>query len=164
MKELFNKNLSSKAPVVKIVGVVGGNQVDSRIRAVAKKLGREIAKCGYILICGGLGGVMEAACMGAREAGGITVGILPGNNRESANPFVSIPIVTAMSHARNAIIVRTADILVAVDGKYGTLSEIALAKASGKRVLGLYTWDDVPGVEVMESVEEVMREIEAEES
>lgn len=157
--ELNLKGLSSTEPPKKIVGVIGGSQADREIRGVARKLGREIARNGYILVCGGLGGVMEAACMGAREAGGITVGILPGNQKESANPFVTIPVVTAMSHARNAIIVRTADILVAVDGRYGTLSEIALAKACGKRVLGLFTWDEVPGIETVESVEEAIQEI-----
>jgi len=143
----------------KIVGVIGGSRVDRQISEAARELGREIAKRGYILVCGGLGGVMQAACRGASEAGGITVGILPGSHRGTANPFVTIPIVTSMSHARNAIIVRTADILVAVDGKYGTLSEIALAKAIGKRVIGLYTWEDIPGVEPVESVEEAIAEI-----
>ncbi len=152
-EEFFTK------PKRKIVGVIGGARAEREILDVARELGRGIAKNGYILICGGLGGVMTAACKGAHEAGGITIGILPGNNRETANPYVTIPIVTAMSHARNAIIVRTADILVAVDGKYGTLSEIALAKAIGKRVVGLFTWSEVPGVEKVNSVEEAMRKV-----
>ncbi len=147
-----------------MVGVIGGSRVEPQIENLARKLGRGIAERGYILVCGGLGGVMEAACRGALEAGGVTVGILPGDSRGSANPYVSIPVVTAMSHARNAVIVRTADILVAVDGRYGTLSEIALARAVGKRVLGLYTWEDIPGVEAKSSVGEVLREVSAYES
>ncbi len=157
--QLKLKDLSSAKPPKKIVGVIGGAQADREILEIARNLGREIAKNGYILVSGGLGGVMRAACMGAIEAGGITVGILPGNDRGSANPYVTIPVVTAMSHARNAIIVRTADILVAIDGRYGTLSEIALAKAVGKRVIGLFTWEEVPGVEMVESVEEAIQVI-----
>lgn len=157
--ELDLKDLSSAEPPRRIIGVIGGSRADRQICEIARTIGREIAKNGYILVCGGLGGVMEAACRGAKEAGGITIGILPGNHRQTANPFVTIPIVTSMSHARNAIIVRTADILIAIDGKYGTLSEIALAKAIGKRVLGLYTWEEVPGIEVVDSVEEAIQEI-----
>ena len=147
-----------------IVGVIGGNRVEPQVEEIARKVGRGIAENGYILLCGGLGGVMEAACRGAAEAGGITVGILPGNSRRSANPYVMVPVVTSMSHARNAIISRTADILVAIGGKYGTLSEIALARAEGKRVLGLFTWGDIPGVEEKNSSREVIRELTAFES
>ncbi len=154
-KELNMKDFKSFKPRSRIVGVIGGARADRDIKNIAFAVGKSVARCGHILVCGGLGGVMQAACRGAAVEGGVTVGILPGNYSESANPFVQIPIVTAMSHARNAIIVRTADLLVAIDGRYGTLSEIALAKAVGRRVLGLLTWDEVPGVEAMDSVEEV---------
>jgi uncharacterized protein (TIGR00725 family) len=157
--ELDLKDLKCAEPPKKIVGVIGGAKADREILNVARDFGREIARNGHILVCGGLGGVMEAACRGARESGGITVGVLPGHKRETANPFVTIPIVTAMSHARNAIIVRTADILIAIDGRYGTLSEIALAKALGKRVLGFLSWNEIPGVETVESVQEAITEI-----
>ncbi|MBN2407886.1 MAG: TIGR00725 family protein [Elusimicrobia bacterium] len=150
------KDISPAKEKKKIIGVIGGAQADEHMSGIAYELGKEIARNGYILVCGGLGGVMEAACRGAYEAGGTTLGILPGAGKDSANPYVSIPVVTAMSHARNAIIVRTADILVAVDGRYGTLSEIALAKAIGKRVIGLYTWEEVPGVEHAGSVEDAV--------
>jgi uncharacterized protein (TIGR00725 family) len=140
----------------KMVGVIGGARADNEIMNIAEELGKRIAEEGYVLVCGGLGGVMFAACKGARKAGGVTVGILPGRSKKSANRYVSIPIVTSMSHARNAIIARTADILVAVDGRYGTLSEIAHSKALGKRVIGLYTWEEVPGVEQVESAEEAI--------
>ncbi|MCX5781560.1 MAG: TIGR00725 family protein [Elusimicrobia bacterium] len=124
-----------------IIGVLGGNECSGEIGKIAYQIGQEIAKAGHILICGGLGGVMEHACKGAKEAGGLTIGILPGKEKFEANDYIDIPIVTAMSHARNAIIVRTADILVAIGGKYGTLSEIALAKAIDKPVYGLKTWE-----------------------
>jgi len=113
-------------------------------------VGRELARRGAILVCGGLGGVMEAACKGAKDAGGTTVGILAGKERSQANPFVDVAIATGLGEARNAVIVRTADAVVAVGGGYGTLSEIALALRRSKRVVGVGTWD-VDGVEPADS-------------
>ena len=113
-------------------------------------MGRELARRGAILVCGGLGGVMEAACKGAKDAGGTTVGILSGKERSQANPFVDVAIATGLGEARNAVIVRTADAVVAVGGGYGTLSEIALALRRSKRVVGVGTWD-VDGVEPADS-------------
>lgn len=113
-------------------------------------MGRELARRGAILVCGGLGGVMEAACKGAKDAGGTTVGILAGKERSQANPFVDVAIATGLGEARNAVIVRTADAVVAVGGGYGTLSEIALALRRSKRVVGVGTWD-VDGVEPADS-------------
>jgi uncharacterized protein (TIGR00725 family) len=101
-------------------------------------------------VCGGLGGVMEAACRGAKDAGGTTVGILPGTDRAAANPFVDVAVATGLGEARNALVVRAADAVIAIGGGYGTLSEIALALKAGKRVVGLETWD-VEGVEVADS-------------
>ena len=98
-----------------------------------------------MLVCGGLGGVMEAACRGARERGGITLGILPGLDRAAANPHVSVALPTGLGEARNALVVRAADALIAVGGGYGTLSEIALALKAGKRVIGLGTLGDRRG-------------------
>ena len=94
-----------------------------------------------MVVCGGLGGVMEAACRGAKSAGGTTVGILPTLDRADANPFVDIAVATGLGEARNALVVRAADALVAVGGEWGTLSEIALAMRAGKRVVGLGTWE-----------------------
>jgi uncharacterized protein (TIGR00725 family) len=105
-----------------------------------------------VLFCGGLGGVMEAACRGARKAGGTTVGILAGTDRSDANRYVDVALPTGLGQARNALVVRAGDALVAVGGGYGTLSEIALALRRGKRVVGLGTWD-VDGVEVADSPE-----------
>lgn len=123
------------------LAVVGSASCDDRIAALAEEVGREIAQRGAVLICGGRGGVMEAACRGARSAGGTTVGILPGTNRSQANPYVDVPVVTGLGEARNALVVRSADAVIAVSGGYGTLSEIALALKIGRPVVGLETWD-----------------------
>ena len=103
-------------------------------------------------MCGGLGGVMEAACRGAKAAGGTTVGILPGTERSAANEHVDVAIATGLGEARNTLVVRAADAVIAVGGGYGTLSEIALALKAGKRVVGLGSWD-VEGVEAADSPE-----------
>jgi len=123
------------------VAVIGGQRARSEDLAAAEMIGRRLAETGAVLVCGGLGGVMEAACRGAKAAGGLTVGILPGADRGDANPYVDVPIVTAMSTARNVILVRTADAIIAIDGAYGTLSEMALAMDQGKRVVSLGAWD-----------------------
>lgn len=107
---------------------------------MAEEVGRELARQGAILICGGLGGVMEAACRGASSEGGVTVGILPGNSRKQANPYVQIPVVTGMGEARNAAVVKSAQAVIAIAGGYGTLSEIGFALRLGIPVIGLNTW------------------------
>jgi uncharacterized protein (TIGR00725 family) len=104
-------------------------------------VGRLLAERGAVLVCGGLGGTMEAACRGARGAGGTTIGILPGLDRADANPYVDVAVPTGLGEARNALVVRAADVVIAVGGGYGTLSEIALALKAGKRVIGLGTWE-----------------------
>jgi uncharacterized protein (TIGR00725 family) len=122
------------------IAVIGGSECDDDVLELAEGVGRELAKRGVVLVCGGLTGVMNASCKGAREAGGITVGILPGEDRYDANPYVQIPIVTGMGYLRNAIVVRSAQAVIAVDGSYGTLSEIAFALQYGIPVVGLRTW------------------------
>ncbi len=122
------------------IAVIGGSQLTEEEAKLAEAVGRELAKRSAILICGGLGGAMEAACKGAMSEKGITVGILPGHERESANPYVQIPIVTGVGYARNAIVVQSAQAVIAVDGSYGTLSEIAHALQNGIPVVGLNTW------------------------
>ena len=107
---------------------------------MAEAVGRELARRGAILVCGGLGGVMEAACKGASAEGGVTVGILPGDSRQAANPYVQIPIVTGMGYARNVAVVKSAQAVIAIGGNYGTLSEISHALQSGIPVIGLNTW------------------------
>lgn len=117
------------------VGVIGGGVCDNKTEMIAEEIGRELALRGVTLICGGLGGVMEASARGAKRQGGTTIGILPGNSREDANRYIDFQIVTNMGHARNAIIAASSDVLIAVGGEYGTLSEIAIALKMGKRVV-----------------------------
>ena len=124
------------------VAVVGsGGELTTVQRQRAEDVGRAVAEAGAVLVCGGLGGVMEAACRGAQGGGGLTVGILPGFDRDEANAHVDIAIPTGMGEARNALVVRAADAVVAVAGEYGTLSEIALALHAGIPVVGLGTWE-----------------------
>lgn len=125
----------------KIIGVIGAGKADQALLAVAEEVGKLIAHNGAILVCGGLGGVMEAAAEGAKSAGGITVGILPGLDKGHANPYIDVPVATGLGEARNAIIVRAADVLIAIGGEYGTLSEIALSLKTGKKVIGIDTWE-----------------------
>jgi len=124
-------------PYVAVIGPATGTDLERR---AAEEVGRLLAEAGAVLVCGGLGGVMEAASRGSERAGGVVVGILPGDDRRDANPHVSVVLPTGMGEARNALIARTADAVIAVGGEYGTLSEIALALKMGKRVVGLDTW------------------------
>jgi uncharacterized protein (TIGR00725 family) len=124
----------------KIIAVIGAGEPSAEEAKLAEEVGRELARQGAILVCGGLGGVMEAACRGASLEGGITVGILPGDSPKTANPYVQIPIVTGMGYARNITVVKTARAVIAVGGSYGTLSEIAHALQNGIPVIGLNTW------------------------
>ncbi len=124
----------------KIVGVIGSSKADPNIIRLAEEVGAEIAKRGAAVVCGGLTGVMEAVCRGARKEGGLTIGIIPSDDKNDANPYVQIPIVTGMGMGRNVMLVKTADVLIAVGGEFGTLSEIAHALNIGKRVIGLRTW------------------------
>jgi uncharacterized protein (TIGR00725 family) len=123
------------------IAVVGPGRADAREAAWAEEAGAAIADAGAVLVCGGLGGVMEAGCRGARSRGGVTVGLLPGADREDANGWVLLAIPTGLGEARNALIVRSADAVVAIGGAWGTLSEIALAMKAAKPVIGLETWE-----------------------
>jgi uncharacterized protein (TIGR00725 family) len=124
----------------KIIAVIGASQPSAQEIRLAEEVGRELARRGAILVCGGLGGVMEAACRGASAGGGLTIGILPGDSCETANPFVQIPIVTGLGWARNITVVKSARAVIAVGGAYGTLSEISFALQSGIPIIGLKTW------------------------
>jgi uncharacterized protein (TIGR00725 family) len=123
------------------IGVIGGGNVSSKVTETAEAVGREIARRGAVLVCGGLGGVMEAACRGAHAEGGLTIGILPGEDRRAANQYVKIPIATGLGYARNLAVARSSQAVIAVDGSYGTLSEIAFALQGGTPVIGLGTWE-----------------------
>jgi uncharacterized protein (TIGR00725 family) len=122
------------------VAVVGPSEADTGQAQVAEQVGSLLGQRGAVLVCGGLGGAMEAACRGARSTGGTTVGVLPGIDRRAANPHVDIALATGLGEARNAVVARSADVLIAVGGAYGTLSEIALALRAGTPVVGLGTW------------------------
>ncbi|MBN1323252.1 MAG: TIGR00725 family protein [Methanotrichaceae archaeon] len=141
------------------VSVIGGGLCSEEVARLARELGRKIAERGHVLICGGRSGVMEAACQGARMAGGIAVGILPGS-RDDANPYLDVMIDTGMGIARNAIVARSGDVVVALPGGVGTLSEIAIALKMGRTVISLDSWD-VPGVMAAASVEEAVYMIES---
>ena len=124
----------------KFIAVIGGSQCSSQEARLAEEVGRELAKRGATLVCGGLGGVMEAACRGASSEGGVTIGILPGESRQAANPYVQFPIVTGIGYARNVAVVKSAQAVIAIGGSYGTLSEISHALQSGIPVIALNTW------------------------
>lgn len=124
----------------KFIAVIGSGDCSPQEARLAEDTGREIARHGTVLVCGGLGGVMAAACRGATLAGGLTIGILPGDSRRSANPYVQIPIVTNLGEARNVIVVKTAQAVIAIGGGYGTLSEIGHALKNNIPVVGLNTW------------------------
>lgn len=123
------------------VAVCGSATATDRESAWAEEVGRRLAEAGAVMVCGGLGGVMDAAARGATSAGGIAVGLLPGDTREGASPHLTAAIPTGMGEARNALVVRAADAVIAIGGEWGTLSEIALAAKMGKPVVGLETWD-----------------------
>jgi uncharacterized protein (TIGR00725 family) len=128
-------------PAPAYVAVVGPDDASGPEVALAEAVGERLAGAGAIVVCGGLGGVMEAACRGARLAGGLTIGILPGTDRAAGNRFLSVAIPTGMGELRNGLVVRAADAVIAVGGAYGTLSEIALALKAGRPVVGLGTWE-----------------------
>ena len=128
------------------IGIIGSGECVMEVEKAAEEVGRLIARSGAVLICGGLGGVMKAACRGAVGAGGITVGILPGDRADQANEYVQIRIVTDLGHARNVLVVHSSDVLIARGGGFGTLSELAIALKLGKPVVGLHTWDVSPGI------------------
>ena len=123
------------------IAVIGAARAPEAQYSDAVRIGRRLAEAGAVVVCGGLGGVMEAACRGAKEAGGTTVGILPGNDRSEANDFVDVAIATGIGEARNVSVVATADAVLAVGGEFGTLSEIALALKAGTPVIGLDSWE-----------------------
>ncbi|WP_132057864.1 TIGR00725 family protein [Halorussus amylolyticus] len=142
------------------VSVIGGGTVTDEEAAVAQEVGRLLAERGHEVVCGGLGGVMEAACRGASEAGGRTIGILPGEDRRVANPHVDVAVATGLGHARNGLVVLNSDAAIAIDGGPGTLSELGFAGVFERPVAGLGT-HDAPGVEVVETPREAVTYVES---
>jgi len=123
------------------VAVSGGGRADDEACRLAEQVGLELARLGAVVVTGGLGGAMEAACRGAKAGGGTTVGILPSDDRADANPWVDVAVPTGLGEGRNALVVRAAEAVIAVAGEFGTLSEIALALRLGRPVVGLGTWE-----------------------
>ena len=139
----------------RMVAVIGGRSTEKALLREAETVGKLLAQRNAVVVCGGLGGVMEAVSRGARSEGGLTVGVLPQNDTSEANQFIDIPVVTGMGIGRNVIIARTADALIAVGGEYGTLSEIAFALQLGKPVVGIQTWD-IKGVVSVDNGQEAV--------
>ncbi len=143
------------------VAVVGASEASADDLAVAEAVGRELAGRGAVVVCGGLGGVMEAVCRGARGAGGRTIGILPGDDRRHANPYVEVAVATGLGEGRNLLVVRNADVVVAVGGEFGTLSEIAFALRLGTPVVGVSTWELAKGGKAVDAIVRVSSAAEA---
>ena len=133
------------------IGVIGAGDCSEEIYSIAGEVGFLIGENDWTLVCGGLGGVMEGAAKGCNRAGGTTIGILPGHQKNSANPFITIPIPTGLGEARNILVTRVSDVLVAIAGGYGTLSEIGFALKIEKPVIGLKTWPGIAGIDYVET-------------
>lgn len=146
------------------LAVVGPGEAEPDEIARAEAVGAAIAAAGATLVCGGLGGVMAAACRGAAERGGLTIGLLPGEDRKAANEWVRVALPTGLGEARNVLLVRASVAMIAIGGGWGTLSEIALALRAGLPVIGLDSWTPAqgdsrrPGVVALDSPEEAVRE------
>jgi len=125
---------------LRIISVIGSSKATPDLVELAEAVGRELGRRGVMVVCGGLGGVMEAVCRGAKSAGGTTVGILPGHTVSEANAYVDIPIITTMGYARNVIVAHSGQAVIAIGGAFGTLSEIAYALGDHIPVIGLHTW------------------------
>jgi len=137
------------------VTVVGGHKCSKKIYRIAEEVGNLIARQGWILICGGRTGVMEAACKGAKKQGGLTVGILPSSDGKDANKYVDVKIPTGLGYARNILVVRSVDAVIAISGEYGTLSEIAFAFNEEKPIAGIDTWE-VKGIKKVKTAKEAI--------
>ncbi len=138
------------------IGVIGAGDCSTETYNMAVELGYLISQSGWILICGGLGGVMEGATKGCYKGGGLSVGILPGEEKDAANPFITLPIPTGMGEGRNLLIVKASDVVVSIAGGYGTLSEIGLALKMGKLVVGLKTWPNIDGIDYVETPQQAI--------
>ena len=134
------------------VAVCGSAEAATQEEAWAEEVGQLIAEADAVLVCGGLGGVMDAAARGCEAGGGASIGILPGERRDAASPHLTVSIPTGLGEARNALVVRAADAVIAIGGEFGTLSEIALALKLGKPVIGLRTWELAKAGDVVQTI------------
>ena len=123
------------------ISVIGGSSISSKVEELAENAGKMIAELGCVLVCGGLGGAMEAAARGAKKAGGLTIGILPGKEKDDANPYIDVSLPTSIGYARNAIVACSADIIIALPGNYGTNSEICYGLVYDRPVIDLGNWN-----------------------
>ncbi|MDP2653615.1 MAG: TIGR00725 family protein [Candidatus Omnitrophota bacterium] len=142
------------------VSVIGGHDSESKVEHLAHNIGYIIAKMGCILVCGGLGGVMMHASKGAKEAGGLTIGLLPGKDKNDANPFIDIALPTSIGYARNAIVACSADIIVALPGSHGTNSEICYGLVWGRPVIDLGGWG-IKGMIKVKDIHQAQKAIKA---
>jgi len=137
----------------KIIGVIGAGDATEEDCNLAQAVGEEIARQQYTLLCGAMGGVMEAACRGAKSLNGTTIGVLPGSSKIQCNPYIDYPIVTGMGHGRNIIVAGSSDAIIAIGGSYGTLSEIAFALRLKIPIIGINTWDVSPDIKKAQTPE-----------
>jgi uncharacterized protein (TIGR00725 family) len=144
-----------------VIAVIGDSSCSSGEAKLAETVGELLAQQDVTIVCGGLGGVMEAACRGAKSKGGLTVGILPGQDSSTANPWVGVPVVTGLGEARNVVVVKSAQAVIAIGGRYGTLSEIAFALKNGVPVIGLNTWSLSRNGEEDDSIVRVQSAVDA---
>jgi len=144
----------------KVVSVIGGHTCTKEVEQIAQELGKKLAKVVDILVCGGLSGTMKAVCQGFKAEGGLTIGIIPSYNKSDANTFVDIVIPTGLGLARNVLVVKSADVVVALPGEAGTLSEIAYALQFGIPVISLKSWD-IPGVIKVNTVDEAVGKVKS---
>lgn len=142
----------------KIVGVIGGHSCTAKVEQLAHNLGLKLAKVVDYIVCGGLSGVMKAVCQGFKLENGVTIGIIPSYNKKDANDYVDIVIPTGLGYARNVLVVQTADVVIALPGEYGTLSEIAYALQFKKPVISLGSWD-IAGVIKVDTVDEAINKV-----
>ena len=138
------------------LGVIGAADADGDLRSLAREVGVLAAGRGWVILCGGMGGVMEAVSEGAAESGGLVVGLLPGPSRSEANPYLGVALPTNMGHGRNVLIAQASDVIIAIGGGYGTLSEMALGLKMGKPVVSLHSWCPDGGVRIAETAAEAV--------
>jgi uncharacterized protein (TIGR00725 family) len=139
------------------IGVIGGGDCSEDVYKLAGQVGERIARAGAVLVCGGLGGVMEAASKGAKKEGGTTIGILPGTDKSQANSYIDFPIVTGLGEGRNLLVIKNSDVVIALPGKYGTLSEIGFCLALEKPIVGLSTWDVSEDIVMAKDAEDAVK-------
>ena len=142
----------------KVIGIIGGHECNKEVEQLAYNLAKKLAKVAEILVSGGLSGVMKAACQGFKAGGGVTIGIIPGYDKSSANKYVDIVIPTGLGLARNVLVVKSADLVIALPGKAGTLSEIAYCLQFGIPVIGFHSWD-IPGVIKVQTLTEAVEKV-----